>query len=124
MNYRVKKWKYCKTRTKYNNKTTEYNGFKYHSKFESKVAQDLDFRIDAKEIESYERQVKISLDVNGIHICNYYIDFVAKRPDGILEYIEVKGLSTPLFKLKWKLFQVLYKDQIEKGEIECYIIKK
>jgi hypothetical protein len=109
--YRQQKWKYFRTRTKYNNKRSEYNGGFYHSKFESKVAQDLDLKKHAGEIKSWERQVKISLDVNGYHICNYYMDFVITHNDGNLEYLEVKGFFTEVFKLKWKLFEALYKDK-------------
>lgn len=94
-------------RNKYNAKPTCYNGIKYHSKLEAKYAQDLDWRLKAKDIKSWKRQVKISLDVNGKHICNYYIDFVITHNDDSIEYIEVKGFETQVWKLKWKLFQAL-----------------
>jgi hypothetical protein len=97
----------------------------YDSKLEAKTAQELDLRVKAENdnLESWERQVKISLDVNGDHICNYYIDFVATRADGIKEYIECKGLELPVWKLKWNLFLALYKDEIDKGEIEVIVVK-
>ena len=120
MSYTEKKWKYYKSRAKYGNKSAEYDGKMYHSKFESKVAQDLDLRKAAGELTEIQRQVKISLDVNGFHICNYYIDFVVTRQDGIKEYIEVKGFPTELWKFKWKLLEALYRD---KPGIEMIVIK-
>ena len=78
----------------------------------------------AGELIEIKRQVKIPLDVNGEHITNYFIDFVAIRKDGVQEYIEVKGFVTELWKFKWRLFEVLYKDKVEKGEIELVVIKR
>lgn len=109
--YREKKWKYTKSRTKYNNQSKEYNGRVYHSKFEAKVAQDLDLRLSAGEIKEVIPQFKIRLDVGDFHICNYYVDFKVIHNDGSIEYIEVKGFETQLWRLKWKLFEALYADK-------------
>lgn len=94
--------------TKYHNKRQEYNGYQYMSKLEADVAYQLDMRIKAKEVKSYQRQVKIPLDVKGHHICNYIIDFVVKCTDGTTEYTEAKGFETDVWKMKWKLFEALY----------------
>lgn len=96
---------------KYHAKSTIYNGVKYHSKKEAAYAAELDLRQKAGEIERWERQVKISLDVNGFHIANYYIDFIVYYPDGTREYVEVKGFETEVWQLKWKLFEALYHEQ-------------
>ena len=109
--YREKRFKDFRKKAKYNNTKCEYRGSTYHSKLEAKYAQDLDLRVKAKEILSWDRQVKIELDVNGYHICNYYIDFIARYPDGTVEYSEVKGLATEVWKLKWKLFEALYSNR-------------
>jgi len=101
-------------RSKYNAKKQEYNGHYYHSKFEASYAQDLDWRLKAGEIKSWDRQVKISLDVNGKHICNYYIDFIVYYPDETKEYVEVKGFETEVWRLKWRLFEALI-NEIEPG---------
>lgn len=94
--------------TKYHNKRQEYGGHSYMSKLEADVAWQLDMRIKAGEVKSYKRQVKIALDVKGKHICNYIIDFVVKRTDGVTEYLEAKGFETEVWRLKWKLFEALY----------------
>ena len=94
--------------SKFGAKRQEYNGIKYHSKGEAGLARDLDFRVRAGELKSWRRQVPISLDVNGMHICNYICDFELTYPDGTIEYLEYKGFETPVFRLKRKLLEALY----------------
>ena len=81
---------------------------KNDSKFEAGVAQSLELRKKAGDILDYQEQVKIPLIVNGFLVCNYYIDFVIQHVGGETEYLEAKGFSTPVWKLKWKLFEALY----------------
>lgn len=94
---------FYKTRqNKYGN--IKQNGF--DSKKESAYAQELDLRIKAKDIKGYQTQVKIELfGENKTRVCNYYIDFVIDHNDGSLEYVEIKGFQTPIWRLKWKLFE-------------------
>lgn len=119
MTYLVKKG------NKYGAHSTEYGGVIYHSKKEAGYAQTLDTLKKAtypsERVVSWERQVKIALDVNGEHICNYYIDFVAQMADGSTQYIEVKGFETEVWRLKWKLFEAIYKK--EHPELDLIIIK-
>ena len=93
-----------------NAKKQEYNNFLYDSKFEAKHAEDLDYMIKAGEIKSYEQQKTLDLIVNGYIVCTYRIDFIVYHLDGTTEYIEMKGYDTPLWRLKWKLFESLYSD--------------
>lgn len=81
---------------------------KNDSKFEAGVAQQLELRLKAKDIKGFDEQVRIPLEVNGFHICNYFIDFVIYHNDGTTEYLEAKGFATEVWKLKWKLFEALY----------------
>ena len=71
---------------------------------EAAYAQELDLRVKAGDIKSWKRQVKIDLRAYGKHICNYYIDFVIKHNDETEEFLEIKGMETPEWRLKWKLF--------------------
>lgn len=96
--------------SKYGNKTSSYNGVLYHSKKEAGYAKELDYRLKAGDIKGWERQIKISLDVNGYHICNYYMDFVVEENDGTKTYVEVKGFVTDVWRIKYKLFEALYGD--------------
>ena len=121
--YREQSFKYNRKKSKYNNKSTNYNGNHYDSKFECKYAQDLDYRIDIGEVESWERQVKIPLSVNEKHIANYYIDFKVVLSDGTIQYVEVKGYETPLWKMKWNLLLAIKDEVLEEG-IELIVVKK
>jgi hypothetical protein len=115
MTYLVKRY------SKYNAKSSIYNDSVFHSKKEAGYAAELDLRIKAKDIKSWRRQVKISLDVNGNHICNYYIDFEVTHNDGTIELVEVKGFETDVWRLKWKLLEAIY--QKEHPEILLTVIK-
>ena len=91
-------------RNKFNAVSCTYNGNIYHSRAEAGYAAELDLRLKAKDIASWERQQRIDLKAYGKHMAYYYIDFVVTHNDGGIEYVEVKGLQTPLWRLKWKLF--------------------
>lgn len=116
MSFRV-----IKSSNKFNAKGRHYNGKWYDSTGEMNYAQELDLLLKAGEIQSWERQVKISLDVNGIHICNYYVDFRIVDKNGTVKYIEYKGFETPEWKMKWNLFTALIGD-IDPGA-ELVVVK-
>jgi hypothetical protein len=104
--HRVRSFKATRRQSKYANIPDDYKGNKYHSKFEAKYARDLDLRLGAGEIASWDRQINIRLrGVGGSHICIYKIDFVVMHTDGVKEYVEVKGFETDVWRLKWKLFE-------------------
>lgn len=90
-------------------KVKKQNGF--DSKFEAGYAQELMLRKKAKDIKDYKCQVPIELIVNGYKICTYIIDFVIEHNDGTKEYLETKGYSMPVWRLKWKLFEALYSEK-------------
>jgi hypothetical protein len=99
-------------RNKYRNVRQTYNGHNYDSKMEAEVAHKLDLmkkNIDkTNRVKNWERQYKISLDINGVHIANYFIDFMVEFVDGRKEFWEVKGMETDLWKLKWKMTKALF----------------
>jgi hypothetical protein len=103
--YRVKDWRHFRKKSKYGNKNTHFGGNVYHSKFEAKVAQDLDIRLKAGELTEVKRQVRIDLRAYGKHIAFYFIDFVVTHKDGVREFLEVKGMVLPVWQIKWKLFE-------------------
>lgn len=94
--------------SKYSSVITTYGGILYHSKKEAAYAEELDTRVRCKDIRSWERQVRIPLDVNGAHICDYVMDFVITHNDETKEFVEVKGFEKPEWKLKWKLLQAIF----------------
>jgi len=97
-------------RNKYGSSKQTYNGYSYDSKLEASYAQELDWLIKAGEVKKWERQHKISIDINGVHITNYYIDFKVYFTDGRIEYHEVKGWPSEVWRLKFKLSKAMYPD--------------
>ena len=113
---------YQKSGNKYHAKSSIYNGVYYASQLEAAYAMELDVRLKAKDIKSWRRQVKIPLDVNGFHICNYYIDFEITHKDGSLEFVETKGMETDLWRFKWKLTEALFSK--ERPDVKLTVVKK
>lgn len=102
---------YGRQESKYNASRTSLDGITYDSAKEASYAAELTLRQKAGDIERWERQVVIALVVNGRKICDYRIDFVVFYPDGRREYVEVKGMETALWKLKWNLLKALHEDE-------------
>jgi hypothetical protein len=65
----------------------------------------------AGEIEKWERQVKVELRAYGCHICDYFVDFRVTYTNGDIEYVEVKGFETDVWRLKWKLFEAFMRSE-------------
>ena len=93
---------------KYNAKTSTYNGRHYDSKLEAGYAMELDWMLKAGIIKEWQAQFKLDLRVNSVHIANYYVDFAVGYPDGRIEFHEVKGYETPVWKIKWKMAMAIY----------------
>lgn len=106
---------------KYNARKTLYRGVTYDSAREAKYAFELDMRKRAGQIKAWDRQVPIALEAYGRPICKYKIDFIIIHLDGHLEYVEVKGYETDVWKLKWKVFKA--KMEIEEPTAVLTIIK-
>lgn len=108
-------FKPTKRRSKYNATHTQYGGSLYDSRREAEYAASLDIRKravnPAERVVKWERQVKTPLVVNGMLVTTWYCDFRVWFADGREEWHEVKGLATPEFKMKEKLFRALYPDR-------------
>jgi len=110
-----------KRKNKYGAVKQTYNGFSYDSKFESEYAMELDWRLKAKDIKSWERQKTIELRVHDKKICTYKIDFIIHHHDGTKEYVECKGFETAVWRLKWKLFIAIFEK--EHPDIKITLVK-
>lgn len=95
-------------RSKYGNKFEKTGGRIYDSKMEARYSEQLQLRKLAGEISEIHPQHCLRLDVNGEHICKYYIDFMVVLNDGTIEYHEVKGFETDVWRIKWKLAKSIY----------------
>ena len=108
---------------KFKAKKKEYMGVWYDSMLEASQAETLDWRIKAGEVTEWKRQVRLDLKVNGVHLCNYFIDFVATLKGGSREFIEVKGFATSTWQLKWKILEATREDHLQPND-ELIVIKK
>lgn len=104
-------------RNKFGAIKTDYNGIKYDSRKEAAYAQTLDLCKKAvgksDRVVEIERQLPYLLEVNGVKICKYILDFKVKYADGRTEYIDVKGVLTPVYKLKKKLVKAIHNIDIK-----------
>ncbi len=86
-------------------KITEYGGTKYHSQAEANYARELDLRVCAGDIIDWDRQIRCPLFVNGARIGMIVVDFLLLHKDGSVEYVEIKGHPTELWRFKWRVFE-------------------
>ncbi len=115
---------YQKNGSKYRAESIVHDGIQYHSKKEAAYAAELNLRLKAHDIAGWQRQIKIPLDITvdgkTYHIADYFIDFIIEHNDHVKEYVEIKGMELPVWRLKWKLFEALYGSQTD---IKLTVIK-
>ena len=98
---------------KYGAKKTEFNGYKYDSKFEASVAQELELRKEAGDILDYDRQYKVEMwayDQNGKQAMkvSHKVDFRIHHKDGSFELYEAKGVETRDYKMRRKWLETFW----------------
>ena len=96
-------------RHKFNATRTEHGGRKYDSKAEAKYAAALELRKAAGEVVFWLEQVPILLPGN----VRYRVDFLEFHADNTVHFVDVKGMTTPMFTLKKKQVEALYPIEIE-----------
>lgn len=96
-------------RNKYNAQRTEAYGLMFASKAEAKRYCELRILLTSGEIFELECQPKFKCVVNGAKVCNYIADFrYTDRATGEVVTEDVKGVKTPVYKLKKKLVEAIY----------------
>lgn len=95
-------------RGKYNAKKTEVDGRAFDSRAEARRYSELCLLEKANELFNLECQPKFDIKVNGQHICNYIADFKYRTRSGIIVWEDVKGVKTPVYRLKKKLVEAQY----------------
>jgi hypothetical protein len=106
--------------SKFKNTKVELDGHKFDSIKESKYYSDLKIKKASRLIKDFKMQVKFDINVNNIHIANYFLDFLIEHNDGTFEYIDIKGkdsksnkfIKTSVFALKKKLVEAIYQIKI------------
>lgn len=96
---------------KYRNQPTEVDGIRFDSGKEARRWSELKLLERAGRISNLTRQVKFSLDVNGIHICNYFADFCYDENGDVITE-DCKGVRTKDYRLKAKLMLAIYRIKI------------
>ena len=94
-------------RNKYNATRVTVDGRTYDSKREAAEANDLLLKLRTGMISKLEFQPEYELIPRPNRIV-YRADFLVTYPDGHQEIIDVKGMQTPVFKLKLKMFRHFY----------------
>lgn len=100
---------------KYRNQKTMVDGYLFDSKKEAARYGELKLMFRAKKLVALELQPKFPIVVNGKKICTYIADFSYDVPfignDSIppVRVVEdVKGIKTPIYRLKKKLVEAIY----------------
>lgn len=98
---------------KYGAKKTVYNGRKYDSKYEARVAQDLDLEMKAGKYTEIVAQFPIKLyvylpDGSKVFIFKYICDFRCTNPDGSFLLCEAKGKVTEIYRIKRKILDLVW----------------
>jgi Protein of unknown function (DUF1064) len=101
-------------RHKYGAKVGEHAGIRFQSKAEAARWAELCLLERAKRITELERQPAFPIVVTDPHgrpviVAAYVADFRYREgPEGILVIEDVKGVVTPLYRLKKKLVEAQY----------------
>lgn len=95
------------SRNKYGARKTTVFGITFDSQREANRYMQLRAMLDAGEISNLRMQVPYPCEVNGQLVCRYIADFVYER-DGQTVVEDVKGMKTPVYRLKRKLVAALH----------------
>lgn len=110
---------------KYGNKKTQVGGITFDSKKEAARYQELVLLERAGEIRNLVLQPAFVLTVNGMKICSYKADFrydqvqrdglgMRMMGRGMTNVVEdVKGMKTPVYRLKKKLMKACHGIEIQ-----------
>lgn len=92
---------------KYSAIKTEVDGIVFASKKEARRYQELKLLQKAKKIHMLELQPKFPIVINKVKVCTYIADFEYME-NGYRIIEDVKGIKTPVYRLKKKLVEVVY----------------
>lgn len=101
---------------KYRAKPTIVDGIRFASKAEARRYETLKMELAHGLIKNLELQPKYPIVINGLKVCTYIADFKYQMLNGRMIVEDVKGMQTPIFKIKSRLLQAVY-------GIEIYITK-
>lgn len=112
-NRQIKKTTIKVGRSKYNNQKTIVDGIEFDSKKEATRFGQLKAMERAGIINDLKLQMPMPYELNGKKIFKYICDFVYfHREQNQLIFEDVKGMKTPVYKLKKKLIENMYQIKI------------
>lgn len=94
---------------KFNAVKAESDGITFSSKAERAYYHRLNFLKQNGEVLFFLRQVPMHLPGNT----KYVVDFQVFYADGTVAFVDVKGMTTPMFTLKKKQVEEIYPIEIE-----------
>ncbi|MBK8467712.1 MAG: DUF1064 domain-containing protein [Chloracidobacterium sp.] len=97
-----------RSRNKFNAVKTEVDGFVFDSEAEARRYSELLILEKAGEIKSLCLQPVFTLIVNGERVGKYIADFKYLTAKGETVVEDVKGVKTPVYRLKKKLVKAIY----------------
>lgn len=62
----------------------------------------------AGHISGLSRQTRLSIHLNGVHICDWLADFTYHDEHGVEIFEDSKGFKTPEYRLKKKLVEAQF----------------
>lgn len=93
---------------KYGNKRARVDGISFHSQGEADRYVSLKQMLAAGVISELSLQPRFPFNINGSLVCTYIADFLYKDALGDWIVEDFKGMLTPEYKIKAKLFMALY----------------
>lgn len=93
---------------KYRAVPTHVNGIRFASKAEARRYGELRLLERAGKIKDLVCQHRIRCLVNDLQVCDYVADFTYRDERGMARIEDVKGVQTPVFRLKKKLVEALH----------------
>ena len=98
-------------RHKYGAKAVTIDGIRFASKKEGKRYGELKLLAKAGEINALHIQHEFNVEINGHKVFTYFADFSYWQGDddgGRMHYEDVKGVRTPVYKLKKRIVEAVY----------------
>lgn len=94
-------------KSKYRAVPVVIGGIRFDSKREGERYKVLSTWEKCSIISNLQTQVAFRIEVNGLLVCKYIADFVYER-DGVQVVEDVKGVKTPVYRLKKKLMKAIH----------------
>ena len=91
-------------RHKFNAIRTECDGIKFPSKLERRCYEKLKLERAAGKVLFFLRQVPIHF-ISGT---KYVVDFLVFNVDGSVQFLEARGMSTAVWKIKQRMLEAEY----------------